>query len=79
MSNEDPRIAIIQQKLAEAKIHPAERDAVSYGRSPHAYTNQLLNRLLWWSKHYRLYHTWRVLHEESRRTRYGRRRLGTKN
>lgn len=36
MSSEDPRIAIIQQKLAEAKMHPAERDAVSCGRPSHA-------------------------------------------
>lgn len=29
MSNDDPRIVIIQQKLAESKIHPAERDALA--------------------------------------------------
>jgi hypothetical protein len=29
MSSEDPRIVIIQQKLAESKIHPAERDALA--------------------------------------------------
>jgi len=29
MSNEDPRIVIIQQKLAEANMHPAERDALA--------------------------------------------------
>jgi len=29
MSNEDPRIVILQQKLADAKIHPAERDALA--------------------------------------------------